>query len=114
MSDIMPYMNIYPTNNTGDNGQPSENEEYESGGFIEGENVTDPIAEQAGTHVEGASQGIDPEPATVAPTEPESQSDAAPSEPAQASPEDVAPSEPAQASPEDATQLDQAPSEPAG
>lgn len=114
MSDIMPYMNIYPTNNTGDNGQPAENEEYESGGFIEGENVTDPIAEQAGTHVEGASQGIDPEPATVAPTEPESQSDAAPSEPAQASPEDVAPSEPAQASPEDATQLDQAPSEPAG
>lgn len=51
MADIMPYMNIYQTNNE-QTGEGTDPEQYEPGGFIEGENVTDPIAEQAGTHVE--------------------------------------------------------------
>lgn len=51
MADIMPYMNIYQTNNE-QTGEVTDPEQYEPGGFIEGENVTDPIAEQAGTHIE--------------------------------------------------------------
>lgn len=51
MADIMPYMNIYQTNNE-QTGEGTDPEQYEPGGFIEGENITDPIAEQAGTHVE--------------------------------------------------------------
>lgn len=55
MADIMPYMNIYQTNNE-QTGEGTDPEQYEPGGFIEGENVTDPIAEQAGTHVENETE----------------------------------------------------------
>lgn len=63
MAKIMPYMNVYQTNNT-TSSDVAEPEQYETGGFIEGENLEDPIAAQGGTHVENESSEPQSEPQT--------------------------------------------------